>query len=84
MQVARLIRTIRITHNLSQQDLAEKLGVTRNHISYLESGQRLPSLKFLSTLADEFDYNIFWLKRVWVADKVSQMEENLKRLAELD
>lgn len=83
MQVARIIRQLRITHNLSQQGLADLLGCTRNHISYLENGQRLPSLKFLNRISDEFDYNIFWLKRVWVADKLSQMEEDLKRIAGL-
>ena len=41
----------RIKGNLSQKDLAEKIGVTQSNISRLESGSYNPSLAFLQKIA---------------------------------
>ncbi|MGI6790865.1 helix-turn-helix domain-containing protein [Aminivibrio sp.] len=41
----------RIKGNLSQKELAEKIGVTQSNISRLESGSYNPSLAFLQKIA---------------------------------
>jgi ribosome-binding protein aMBF1 (putative translation factor) len=41
----------RIEQNLSQKELAEKVGTKQAHISRLESGEYNPSLKFLKKIA---------------------------------
>jgi transcriptional regulator with XRE-family HTH domain len=78
MQLSRIIRTIRLTHHLTQSQVAERLGVTRNYVSYLENGLKVPSLAIVDRLAKEFDFNPYYLRRTWVADMVSQFEEKLK------
>lgn len=41
----------RIDQNMSQKELAERIGTKQAHISRLESGEYNPSLKFLKKLA---------------------------------
>jgi transcriptional regulator with XRE-family HTH domain len=84
MQIANLIRRIRLTNNLSQSQLAEKLKVTRNHVSYIENGLKLPSLDVLDRLGEAFQYNPYWLKGLWIKDILEQTEEKLKRKAGLE
>jgi transcriptional regulator with XRE-family HTH domain len=78
MQLSRIIRTIRLTHHLTQSQVAERLGVTRDYISHIESGRKVPSLTIVDHMAQVFDYNPYYLKRAWLADMVSQFEEKLK------
>jgi transcriptional regulator with XRE-family HTH domain len=37
---------------LSQRQLGEEIGVQGSHIAYIEAGQRRPSLRLLSSIAD--------------------------------
>ncbi len=41
----------RLEQNLTQKDLAEKVGTTQSNISRLESGNYNPSLEFLEKVA---------------------------------
>lgn len=50
-KIGELIRNRREENNLSQDILAEKLGVSKATISLYESGDRKPSLKRLTELA---------------------------------
>lgn len=42
----------RRSKNLSQNDLAEKLGISREHLAKIETGKRRISLKLLFALAE--------------------------------
>jgi len=55
------LRKRRKTLKISQQELAEALGVTAQHISALEQGKRTPSLPFLAKLAEELGVSIDYL-----------------------
>lgn len=46
-----VLRKIRLGKNLSQEELAIRLNVSRSYISYLESGRRYPSIEMLIALA---------------------------------
>ena len=46
---------LRKTNNLSQEQLAEKLGVTRQAVSKWESGQAMPDVDKLIQLANMFE-----------------------------
>ncbi len=46
-----ILREIRTEKGLSQDQVAEQMDVARNYISYLESGQRYPSLEMFISVA---------------------------------
>lgn len=48
------IRELRARHNLSQSDLAQKVGVRRETIVFLEKGKYNPSLRLAHDIARLF------------------------------
>lgn len=48
------LRLIRVFHDLKQIELAERLGVSRSHVSEIESGNKAPSLELINKYATEF------------------------------
>jgi|SRR5215208_1036119 len=51
MDVGRKVRQLRRVQDLSQDDLAARVGVSRNSISRFETGARMPSIEMLEKLA---------------------------------
>jgi len=51
MDVGRKVRRLRRVQDLSQDDLASRVGVSRNTISRFETGARMPSIEMLEKLA---------------------------------
>ena len=49
------VRTFRIARGLTQENLAKQADLNCTHISKIESGKRLPSLKSICRLADALD-----------------------------
>lgn len=49
------LKTIREVHRLQQGELAEKLGISRSHLSEIESGKKTVSVDLLNKFADAFD-----------------------------
>ena len=58
---------LRATHNMTQEQLAERLGVSRQSVSKWESGVCLPELATLDTLCGMFDCTLDNLLRGSVA-----------------
>jgi len=52
------IRTARKAKGLTQEQLAEILDITPNHMGQIETGTRLPSLKVLYHLAKTLNFSI--------------------------
>lgn len=52
------IKVQRAIHNLTQQDLAEKIGVSRQTINALEAGKYVPSTVLALKLAKLFDKSV--------------------------
>ena len=52
------IIALRKEANLTQEQLAEKLGVAKSTISMYENGKRKPSFEALEALADFFNVNL--------------------------
>jgi transcriptional regulator with XRE-family HTH domain len=48
------LRLIRVFHDLKQVELAEKIGVSKSHISEIEKGNKSPSLDLIQRYATEF------------------------------
>lgn len=55
------IRTIRKLLNLSQQELADALGVSRSYICKMESGERILSDSIKNILQQKYDFRKEWL-----------------------
>lgn len=52
------LKRLRKEHNLTQEQLAEKLGLTRSRIGNYEQGNREPSFEILELLADFFNVSM--------------------------
>lgn len=54
MKLGQLIKTLRISHGLSQKELSEKLEITTNYLCLIETSKRLPSTELIARTAREF------------------------------
>lgn len=61
MSIGQRIRKRRQELNLTQQDLADALGLTPQHISLIEQDKRIPSLLALVKLAEELGVTVEYL-----------------------
>ena len=61
MDINNRIRDLRIVHNMSQEQLAEKVGTTKQAISQYERGIRKPKYEILEAIADYFNVDYDYL-----------------------
>lgn len=54
-EIARQVIGLRMSHGLSQEALAQRVGTTKSAISRLESGQHAPTVATLQKIASAFD-----------------------------
>jgi transcriptional regulator with XRE-family HTH domain len=62
-QVATAVRDLRHVRNLSQRQLAARMGVPRTYISKIENGKAMPTLSSLDRLARALEVDISALLR---------------------
>lgn len=48
------LRLIRVFHDLKQNELAERLGISKSHLCELESGKKQPSIGLIDRYSEEF------------------------------
>jgi len=63
LQVAQAVRDLRRVRNLSQRQLAGRMGVPRTYISKIENGKAMPTLSSLDRLARALQVDISALLR---------------------
>ena len=56
------IALIRKNSGLNQQDFADKIGLTKNYVSLMETGARSPSDRTISDICRIFDIQEDWLR----------------------
>ncbi|MCF0131149.1 MAG: helix-turn-helix transcriptional regulator [Pseudobutyrivibrio sp.] len=56
--VASKMKDMRLSMNLTQQDLADRSGTQKSNISRMESGKYNPSLDFLVKVADSMGKHV--------------------------
>lgn len=61
MMFADMLRKLREERQLSQRDIAEHLGITRQAVALYESGKREPDYRILKMLADFFRVSVDYL-----------------------
>jgi len=52
------LKELRARHGLTQEDLADEVGVVRQTIAYMEKGDYMPSLGLAWRIAQRFDLPI--------------------------
>ena len=55
------LKSLRATHNVSSQTLANAIGISRPAISQFENAANAPSIDTLIALADYFDVSLDYL-----------------------
>lgn len=70
------LKLLRQRHNYTQQDIADRLGVTRSTVSNFEIGRRKPEIDLLEKLAAIYgvDLNYFASNPVTVNDLMDLIE----------
>lgn len=52
--IGEALRLIRVFHDLKQFELADRLKVSKSHISEIENDNKMPSLELIAKYSDEF------------------------------
>lgn len=55
------LRDLRRSHNMTQKDLAQAVGISQNAISMYEKGEREPDMKLLSAFGELFHVDMNYL-----------------------
>ena len=82
-KIGKFIAELRKEKNITQEQLAEKLGVTSKSISRWENGRTMPDYTLLKDLCNELDININELlsgEKIKGNDYMNKSEENLIKL----
>jgi len=71
--ISSTIKSIRFTKDLTQESLAEELGVSAAHISTLEQGKTCPSYRLMGKIIEKYnvDANAFFAQPEETAELVS-------------
>ena len=85
-RIGRFIANARKEKNLTQEDLAEKLGVTKNAVSKWERGLCLMDMSLLKPLSEILEVSINEIlagEKIEEKDIEKKSEENIIKLTEL-
>lgn len=84
MKLSNNLKNIRKENNLSQEQLAEKLGVSRQAVSKWESGQSYPEMDKVLLICKLFNYNIDELmnENVKEVNETKQSKVNINKYVE--
>lgn len=79
MDISEKILKLRKANNLSQENLAEQLNVSRQSISKWETGQSVPETEKLIALSEIFNVTIDYLLKPSEIDEISIRTEILEK-----
>lgn len=78
MSIGENIRLNRDKSGMTQDELAEKVGISRNYISDLENDRYIPSVKTLTKIARVLNMNLdFLLEMSEIQDKETETERSV-------
>ena len=60
-KLGKKIKNTRTEKRITQEKLAEKVGINREHMSNIETGKKFPSLSMLITLSFVLDIELYEL-----------------------
>jgi len=59
--IGNIIKSLRIREGLTQEELSEKLKLSRSTIGMYENGERIPSIEVLENIADYFNVDMNYI-----------------------
>lgn len=71
MEFSQILKKLRTEHQMSQQEVADRLGLNKQAISQYERGVRKPNFEIAEQLADVFHVDLNYL--LGFTDKVSRL-----------
>ncbi|NLH95417.1 MAG: helix-turn-helix transcriptional regulator [Synergistaceae bacterium] len=74
MSLGLRLKTLRKSSGLTQQNLADKVGVSRIYIQALESNRRLPSMKLLQKLAQALGVELADIVETFGGDRQNRFQ----------
>ena len=75
-KIGEFLKTLRKEKDLTQEELADKMNVSRRTVSRWETGNNLPDLSILVELADLYDVD---LREIFDGERKSEtMDKDLK------
>lgn len=77
------VKHLREQNNLTQKELAEKAGITRNYISSIETGRYSPSIETLQKIADVLEETVLNILDNRVESMESRVDLERNRLHNL-
>ncbi len=85
-KIGKFIANLRKEQKLTQEQLAEKLGVTDKSVSRWENGKTMPDISMLSILANELNCTIQELLngRKMTKEELLDLRENINNLVEYE
>ena len=60
-QFDKILKLLRTEKNMSQQELADALGISKSAVNMYERGERQPNFEILESIADYFNVDIDYL-----------------------
>lgn len=75
------LQYLRKKERLTQQDLAQKIGVAKSTISQYEKGSRQPNLEMLEKIADFFNVDIDYLMGRDLTQKIEYTEKKKEEVS---
>ena len=78
------LRLIRVFHDMKQNELAEKIGVSNSHISEIEAGKKQPSLELIERYSVQFGIPsssiLFFAENLDDPSNVPQQKDHAKQV----
>ena len=74
-KIGNFLKELRNNNNLTQEQLAEKFGVSQRSVSRWENGNTMPDISVLIELADYYDVD---LREILNGERKTTMKEDLK------
>ena len=61
LEIGKRIKALRKSNNMTQQELADSLGVSLNYISKIEPGMKVPAVDLFIRISEFFDVSLDFL-----------------------
>ena len=66
--IANNIFILRNQHDLTQEEFAEKINITRSHLSHIENADNMPSAEFIKDVCQSFGVSADWILNTYPQD----------------